>query len=667
MKSVSGRSQQPQRWYYLPRQYLFLIGAFVAGMILFALFRALFLASNTEFVTGEPFWQIITAFGVGVRFDQIVVLGILMPLTLLLPWLSLKWKAVRVVSLVYLTAFFSFSFLLLLTDIRFYHVFDAHLNFLAIDYLGEGAATGYLILTDPMFYIYMAIWLGSSAVFLFILRKVMNGVTRIGRQSSWTGRVVFFLLFVTLTVGGMRGRVSLAPIDWGMAYFSQNRFLNQLALNGIYTLGRTLSEKGRDPRLSYMTESQRFPFVELDDALKSVQAMVVGPHDEWLDQDSSLLRITRQEPARFGFQPNIVIVMMESWAARNTGCLGSPDSLSPSFDRLADDGILFANFFAGGTRTSYGLSAALGSFPAVPGRSIMKRYNALHPFVTLPELLHERGYYNAFAYGGDIAFDNMEGFFRQKGYDLLYGDKDFGLEKAFSKWGIPDHVMAGCVTDLIDSLPRPFQTTWLTLSNHEPFDLPDSSLQRYRDNSEQSRIFNCQLYADNALGLFMDAMRKRPVFDSMIFLFVSDHTRYGNSRLFLDPGQFHIPLLIYAPALLGDTAQRIERYGGQVDILPTLMGLLGDDYRHASWGRDLLNADDDGYAVMNVLNRIGIANRDLVYIEDVGRATGYLHREGEDYVMVENVADSSAAVELKQQLHRLVQLVEQLSTPRVAQ
>jgi hypothetical protein len=379
--------------------------------------------------------------------------------------------------------------------------------------------------------------------------------------------------------------------------------------------------------LIYLPEKQRFPLAPTDEALAMVRTMLQVDGETWLKPDSSLMRIVHQSPATFGFNPNIVIILSESWSAEHTGALGSHRNLTPRFDRLAEQGMLFTNFYASGTRTNFGISAVYCSFPALPGRAIMKRYNANHPFVSLSEILHERGYTNAFAYGGDLVFDNMEGFLREKKFERFYGEKEFGTELSFSKWGIPDHTLLKEAVSLIQTLPRPFQLTVLTLSNHEPWDMPDSSVQVYFNDEDTSKVFNSQRYADHALGKFFDLVSQDPVFDSTIFLFVSDHGRYGRSRPVVETKFFHVPLLIYSPSLLGSNSRRLETIGSQTDVLPTLMGLLGGEYSHASWGRDLLKVTDGGFAVMNVGSRIAYIDRDYLYAEDLNGVLGFGARD----------------------------------------
>ncbi len=628
--------------------------------------RLLFALHFHEQLADADVWEILTSFLIGLRFDQVVVLYILLPLTVLLPWVSLRFRAARKLTVAYLAIVFSLTFLLTLADIRFYSYFHTHLNFMAVDYIDEGPTVWKMIVSDSKFFLFVLLWLCISLLFAVLSMVIVKRSQALPHRRSRPNQLIYFLLGTLLTLAGIRGRTSLSPMDWGVAYFSQNRFFNQLGLNGVYTLGRAITEEHHDPRLSYLSEKERFGFVPFSKGLDTVQVMLGQKGDEWLQPTHSLLRLTRQPEGDMGFRPNLVLVLMESWTAQNTGALGSKRGLTPNFDRLASEGILFANFYAAGIRTNYGLPAALCSFPSLPGRAVMKRYNALHPFRALSEILHERGYYNAFAYGGDLAFDNIEGFLTDKQYDCLCGDGYFGPENSFSKWGVPDHILFEKSVDLIDSLPRPFQLTILTISNHEPFDLPDSSARRYMDRSDSSRIFNCQIYADQALGKFVAQIQANPVFDSTIFVFTADHARFGSGRFRGDPQDFHIPLLVYSPSMIGKEGKKIEAFGSQIDIIPTLMGLLGGDYVHASWGRDLLklSEDDPGFAPMNVFDRIASIDRDYFYFEVLGDRTALYESETLGRMPTDVKDDRQADFfRLQRRLRIFVQIAEQLSTP----
>ncbi len=606
-----------------PRPVLFLFGAWLTGLGLFAVARLLFLLHFRARVADIPLPDLLTAFYIGARFDTIVIAATLAPLALILPWLDRRMRSPGPFVLGYLTFVFGVILLLLLADIRFFDEYDSHLNFNVLDYLSEGRTAWNLVLFDPNFWTYIALWAAVMTGFLLCLILLRRRLRAIPLRRSWLNTGIYTLLLVAGCVLGMRGRLDLAPIDWGVAYFNRDHFVNQLALNGTYTLGRTLTERDHDPRLIYRPPEERWPFVDFGVALDTTRAMIGLPHETWLEPDSSLKRLARQPSASWGFQPNIVLVLMESFSGRFTGCVGSDLGLTPHFDSLARLGLLFRNFYATGTRTAYGIAGTICSFPSMPGRAILKRYGADHPFITLSELLHGRGYFSAFIYGGDLVFDNMAGFLQTKNYRLILGEEDFPGAESFSKWGIPDHLLFREAVGLTDSLPRPFQLSILTLSNHTPFDLPDSSVRRFFSDDRTSRVYNAQVYADWALGRFMAQFDSLPVFDSTIFVFTGDHALWDIARYPLDPANTHIPLLIYAPRLLGDSGRIITTYAGQCDLLPTLMGLLGGDYIHESWGRDILKvpADDSGFAIFHHSQAIGYLNPDAYLMELLDQRT----------------------------------------------
>ncbi len=656
---------------FLPsRPFIYVALVYLLGLLFFALMRLLFMANFTQLIEHEPLTEIAKAFAIGVRFDQIVVLYILLPLLLVIPWAGLRSRLMRWMILIYLGLLFSLGFLLLISDIRFYAKFGSHLNFLAYEYIGEGDEFWNQILSDPGFAVSIIVWVVVSLVFIWLIRFLLRKTDQWPKRRSWLGQIVWSGLLLALSFLGIRGGVGLAPIDWGEAYYSQNAFLNQLALNGVYTLARNFTERDGDLRLSTMTESERFPFVEMDEAHQTMAQMFRRPnHLIYGVAGHGLIQSTISPRIMHVPGPNVIVVLMESWAARNTGVLGSPHDLTPHFDSWADSGILFTHFFANGIRTSFGLPAVLCSYPSLPGRSIMGRYDAPHPFIALSEHLERRQFHNVFVYGGDLSFDNIEGFFRAKQYHRFVGEESFNSDQAFSKWGIPDHILLERAAALIDSLPRPFQMTVLTLSNHEPYDLPDSSVQKFFDDADSSKVFNAQLYADHCLGLFLRRLEDKNIFDSTIVIITADHARYDVSRLVLDPETFRIPLLILGPKGMIPSGHVIDAAGSQVDILPTVLGVLGGSYEHRSWGRDLLQLgeDDPGFAMINAADRIGCVTRDYLYLEWLGRQTSLYEYDSLRCHPTDISADfPEHFAKLQRRTRAYMQLAEQLSQVETA-
>lgn len=645
----------------LPAQFQYILLLYLALMLFFAFFRFLFQVSfHDQFYNNVSFIDILISYLIGFRFDQIIILALLTPFLLLLPWFDFTNRKVKIFISLYSYIIFPIIFLGMIADIRFYDYFNIRLNFMAYEYSGNGNLGNNYVFADRFFWEYIAIWFVVSALFIFThFKLIQKCIDKI--KPKITSRVIWLFCFLILFTAGIRGRVALAPMDWGIAYFSDNHTLNQSALNGIYTLIKNFTETDHDPRLSFLKESERFPFVSRDSALAKVKTMLQQNGTTFTSDNSLAQSFSR--PKKFDFQPNIIITVMESWSGSRTSALGAKNNLTPYFDSLTQHGILFENFYANGFRTNFGLGAVLCSYPAIPGRSILKRYESRHPFTSLSETLHTKGYYNAFCYGGDLAFDNMEGFFRTKKYDAFYGEKSFASDDSFSKWGVPDHILFHHINKIVDSLPRPFQVSIMTLSNHEPFDIPDSSVIRYTDKSYSAQKANGIVYADYALGQFMREMKTKPIFDSTIFIFVSDHSLLEGSKMVLDPNLFHIPLLIYSPSLLGDTAVRIDKIGSQVDIIPTLLGLIGGQYEIECWGRDLLHLpdSDSGFAFIDLWDRMGYIDNNYFYFEQLGQYTKLYANKSPEFTEADTIKNMSALLYCRDRLRRYTQLADQLT------
>ncbi len=665
MAAIVLNKNSKRAWYSLTGPFSFVAVTYFFGLVLFTLLRLVFLLQLSDFSSDLSLSLVLQSFLVGLRFDTVVLLLALSPIILVLPFIRMSQKASRVTIVSYLTTAFVLLIITSLADIRFFTYFESRLNYLAYEHLGEGKLAWDLIFIDVGAFWSIGGWLLISTLSFFAVRLIYERCAPIP-AGTWTKRLTLYVLLIVIAGIGMRGRIDLAPLSWSAAYFSDNDFANQMALNPAYTLGKSYFENNHDPRLVYLSENERFSFSQFSIGLNEVQNTIGRPNDAWQQPDSSLMRITTQPKKSFYLRPNLVIVIMESWAGRFTGALGDERHLTPNFDSLAAHGLLFTNCYANGMRTNYGLAATLCSFPALPGRSIMKRYKANLPFVSLSRILNDRGYQNSFMYGGDLQFDNMEGFLRDQRYSRFRGQDDLPFRLRFSKWGIPDHHLFDLALNQIDSLQRPFNLTLLTLSNHEPFDLPDSSVERFDCLNDSCRELNSQIYADHSLGLFMDRARHMPFFDSTIFLFISDHTRLRTGNYYLDPPLHQIPWLIYAPALIGDSAQRVDKYCGQIDLLPTVMGIIGGNYGHESWGRNILGLDheDGGFALLSVFKRIGILSENFYYCEHLGVGS-FLIRTHELTLPGQDVSIDypEQLADLQSKLRSIMQVADQLSTP----
>ncbi len=277
---------------------------------------------------------------------------------------------------------------------------------------------------------------------------------------------------------------------------------------------------------------------------------------------------------------------VESLSARYLGFYGDTRKLTPNLDRLMAESLNFTRFYATGTRTARGLEAITLSIPPTPGRSIVKRIGHEGGFASLGRQFARRGYDTVFLYGGRGYFDNMNAFFSGNGYRVIDQDRVEGDAIQFANaWGMSDEDLyrqALRVADQDHQRGTPFFLQLMTTSNHRPYTYPDG---RIDIPSGQGRA-GAVKYTDYAIGQFLQEAAEKPWFANTLFVFVADHTAGSAGKRDLPVAQYHIPCFIYAPGLVAAT--QLERLSSQIDLAPTLLGLLHMDYRSAFYGRNLL-------------------------------------------------------------------------------
>ncbi|PKK82839.1 MAG: hypothetical protein CVT49_11660 [candidate division Zixibacteria bacterium HGW-Zixibacteria-1] len=649
---------------FLPDKAVVWLAVYLMGVIYFALFRLLFLLTHLPLVDNTPLALLLHSFWVGFRFDSSILCIIILPLFLisLLPFVKFAQRRTRTIFVTGLSIIFGIIFFASSADIRFYDTFNSRLNYWAVEYIEYPGLMWYAASTAEGAWYLILLWFAATVSFMLLTKKLFKSFSWPGDYHGWKSKTVSYVLLAVIMTFGIRGRLGMTGLDWGLAFFSENEFVSQLSLNSVFTLTRSIYEELKDGKPLFGKEENRLSFYDNDVACMTVREML----DIKTDSAAAFcdLKQTIDSNDKYGFHPNVVIVIMESWGADKTGALGSTLGITPEFDKLCTHGILFTDFYANGVRTNRGITAILCSFPSLPGRSIMQRYAADNPFTSIAQILAPFGYESVFAYGGDIEFDNMRGFLKEVGYDKFFSESDFGSKNALGKWGVPDHVVFDSLINWIDSTKRPFNLTVMTLSNHEPYLIPDDRFMKYGEEHENSRMLNACYYSDWALGEFMNKLRQKPVFDSTIFIFTADHSQHHRTIHPLVPERFHIPLLFYAPALLGDSQTVIRRTASQVDIIPSLAGLLGIKTEIYSWGRDqfALNRNEPGFAVISDEEKTGLIEGSLYYLNWINRVKRLYYLTDEPYLR-HNIRDSfpNIAGYMDLQLNSYMQMANLLS------
>jgi len=568
-------------------------------MVMFTLLRVALLVYNKEMILDTPASTFIEAFVNGLRFDLRIVVYLSIPL--LLAVLSVKAMAQRGVLRFWLTAASSLALFLGLMEMDFYREFHQRLNGLVFQYVKE----------DPQPVMSM-LWYGfpvvryllSWAVGTLVLYVAFRGADRLTRPRAvaatgastagvapWYGRVAVFVVVLLVCVVAARGTLRQGPpLRWGDAYTTDSNFANQLGLNGSLSLIAAAKSRFSEDRTNVWKATLQEPV-----AVQKVRDMLLTEHDKLVDPDTAPVRRDTTPPDEKTLPiKNVVVILMESFAGHSVGALGRPGNITPYFDNLVKEGLLFDRFFSNGTHTHQGMFATMACFPNLPGfEYLMQTPEGSHKLSGLPELLSARKFDDVYVYNGDFAWDNQSGFFSNQGMTTFVGRNDF-VDPVFSDptWGVSDQDMFNRGLEELKKREgkEPFYALLQTLSNHTPYALPTPlPVEPVTDRGPLNMHLTAMRYSDWALGQFFEKARKEPYFKETLFVVVGDHG-FGNEQQIseMDLGRFNVPLLLIGPGIQEKFGPRNDTVGTQVDIVPTIMGRLGGEFRQQCWGRDLL-------------------------------------------------------------------------------
>ncbi|AIZ33568.1 LTA synthase family protein [Pseudomonas sp. K1(2024)] len=600
-------------------------------MLMLSLVRLALLIYNSDLIGDTPAATVAEGFVNGLRFDLRVVVYLSIPLLLatLSPWAMARRGLFRF----WLTVSSSVVMFLGLMELDFYREFHQRLNGLVFQYIQEDPKTVMSMLWYGFPVVrYLLAWLFGT----WLLSLLFKGIDRLTRGSGstaqvagarrvapWYGRLAVFMVLLLVAVVAARGTLRQGPpMRWGDAFTTDSNFVNQLGLNGTLTLIDAAKSRYGEDRANIWK-----PVLDTQVAQQTVRNMLLTPNDTLVDADQAAVRRDFRPPAENTLPiKNVVVILMESFAGHSVGALGSPNNITPYFDKLAKEGLLFDRFFSNGTHTHQGMFATMACFPNLPGfEYLMQTPEGGHKLSGLPALLSARDYDDVYVYNGDFAWDNQSGFFGNQGMTTFIGRNDF-VNPVFSDptWGVSDQDMFDRANQELSHNygKKPFYALLQTLSNHTPYALPaDLPVEKVTGQGRLDEHLTAMRYSDWALGQFFEKARKEPYFKDTLFVIVGDHG-FGNNQQIteFDLGRFNVPLLLIAPGIQEKFGAVSHTVGTQVDIVPTIMGRLGGETRHQCWGRDLLNlpAGDQGVGMIKPSGSeqvVGLVQGDRLLIE----------------------------------------------------
>jgi len=476
----------------------------------------------------------------------------------------------------------------------FWDEFGTRFNFIAVDYLVyTHEVIDNILESYPVAPILAA--LAASAVLLAV------GYARQARFRDWTRSATKMSarLRVGLPVLMIPVLTSVALDAHSMPDFT-NSYAEELSHNGGYMFFAAF----RDNELDF----HRF-YLDADPARTDRRIrQLVTQRNARFDSLPGTPERRRIENGKEELRYNVIQIVVESLSADFLGAFGNREGLTPNLDKLARESLLFTNMLATGTRTVRGMESLTLSVPPTPGRSIVKR-PANDVMQSTGTIVRDKGYTPVFFYGGYGYFDNMNDFFGRNGFAIRdrASEPEDGIVFT-NAWGVSDEDLYGWVLDDADERfahGEPFFDFVMTTSNHRPYTYPAGRIDIPPGTGRAGAV----KYTDYAIGKFIEAARQRPWFDHTIFVIVADHCASSAGKVELPVERYRIPLLIYAPALIDP--QRIDGLASQIDVAPTLFGLLNWSYASELFGRDLMQVSAGEHrALIGTYQKLGLLSGD---------------------------------------------------------
>jgi len=466
-------------------------------------------------------------------------------------------------------------FLLLLNAVSewiFWDEFSSRFNFIAVDYLVyTQEVLGNIQQSYPVELIIGAL-LSTAALLTW---AVLSGISHFNiRPLKFKHRLQVTGAFLIVLC------LAYLFVDHDIKEFSPNNYDNELAGNGMYELFAAY----RNNELNY---DQFYPTLVDDKAFAELRTLVKTPESHFVDSNTASIRrdIVNAGPE---IHKNVVLISVESLSADFLGSFGNKQGITPFLDSLAAKSLLFTNLYATGTRTVRGLEALSIGTPPTPGQSIVRRPKNEGLF-SMGTVFNQKGYQSRFLYGGYGYFDNMGYFFGHNDYKVVdrtaIKKEDIDYENI---WGVADENLFELAVRQLDketASGKPVFTHIMTTSNHRPYTYPDGRIDIPSHTSREGAV----KYTDYAIGRFIESVRKKPWFGNTVFVIVADHCASSAGKTDLPVNRYKIPLLIYAPGFIKPGV--MPRLMSQIDIGPTILGLLNFSYQSKFFGYDMFKLE----------------------------------------------------------------------------
>ncbi|RTY93679.1 LTA synthase family protein [Flavobacterium sp. GT3R68] len=472
----------------------------------------------------------------------------------------------------------------------FWNEFGVRYNFIAVDYLVyTNTVIGNIMESYPVVPLFTGIGIAAVAITTLI---VIKSKAVLQKLPSFIDKLKYSGVYLGLFLISLFALPQLTKLQ-----NSQNIYTNELASNGVYRFYLAFMNSELDYFKFYKTLPEKDAFAILEQQIPN------------LNGKNTLRQIQNNGTEN---HKNVVLITIESYSADYMKAYGNKENLTPFLDSLANKSLMFTNLYAVGNRTVRGLEAVTLSLPPAAGESIVKREDNKDKFST-GSIFKQRGYDVKYLYGGDAFFDNMEDFFSGNGYDIV-DEKTFKPNEITFKniWGVCDEDMFNKAIKVMNAeakANKPFFNHIMTVSNHRPYTYPNDKIDIPGDLKSREGAVK---YTDFAIKKFFEKAAKEPWFANTVFVILADHCASSSGKTELPLDKYRIPAMIYGADFI--QPQKFTPMMSQIDVMPTLFGLLNFAYQSKFYGQDVLKPSYKPRALIATYQNLGLIKDNILTI-----------------------------------------------------
>ena len=498
--------------------------------------------------------------------------------------LFLPKQRLKIRNSLYFTTLFLYVLLIIFNAVSeyfFYNEFGVRYNFIAVDYLiYTTEVIGNIMESYPIIPLFTAIFVVTGLATWWIYKKTKDSLLQLPNLVQKLTLLGVFAVLLAISLS-FAEKINLKK---------GNIFQQEIAANGMVKFYEAFSNNTLDFFTFYPTVDQ-----------KTAEKNTLLP----LGTTTLNRTITSAKPE---LQKNVVLISIESLSAAYMKAYGYEESVTPFLDQLAQKSLFFTNLYATGNRTVRGLEALTLCIPPTAGESVIKREKENKNKFTTGSVFKSKGYSVKYLYGGYSYFDNMKDFYGGNGYEIVDRDNFTPEEITFANvWGVCDEDMAKKAISEMNKdykAGKPFFHHWMTVSNHRPFTYPEGKIDIPADSKSRKGGVK---YTDYSIMKFFEMAQKQPWFKNTVFVIVADHCSSSAGKTELPMDKYRIPAMIYAPEFVAP--QKFSQVTSQIDVMPTVLGLLNFKYQSKFLGQDVFSK--------NFVPRAYIATyQDLGFIKD---------------------------------------------------